>query len=225
MRQIILEESWKRKLLVEFKKDYMKVLSEYLRSEKQKKKKIFPPSHQIFRAFDLTSFDNVRVVILGQDPYHGFGQAHGLSFSVDRATRIPPSLENIFKELEFDLGINKPKHGNLEKWGHQGVLMLNSILTVEEGKPASHSKKGWEQFTDEVLNVLNHYKRHVVYILWGQKAQEKCKFLDKNKNLIIATPHPSPFSARSGFFGSKPFSRTNQYLKKHEIQPIDWNIS
>ena len=224
IRQITLETSWKKELMVELGKDYMKSLFEYLRAEKKINKIIYPRSREIFRALDLTPFDNVRAVILGQDPYHGDGQAHGLSFSVQHGTSIPPSLKNIFKELKSDLGITEPSHGNLENWSRQGVLLLNSILTVEQGKPASHSKKGWESFTDEVVRKLNSRKQNIVYILWGKKAQEKCKFLDTQQNCVISSPHPSPFSARTGFFGSQPFSKTNQYLKKHKIKQIDWAV-
>ena len=222
IRQITLEASWKKELMVELGKDYMKSLFEYLRAEKKINKIIYPRSQEIFRALDLTPFDNVRAVILGQDPYHGDSQAHGLSFSVQHGTPIPPSLKNIFKELKSDLRMTEPSHGNLENWSRQGVLLLNSILTVEKGKPASHSKKGWERFTDEVVRKLNSRKQNIVYILWGKKAQEKCKFLDTEQNCVISSPHPSPFSAKTGFFGSQPFSKTNQYLKKHNIKQIDW---
>ena len=176
MKKIILENSWKEKLLEEFNKDYMRSLSVFLRSEKLKNKIIFPPGNKIFNAFNLTKFEDVKVVILGQDPYHGHNQAHGLSFSVEEGIRPPPSLKNIFKELESDMGIKQPEHGNLERWCSEGVLLLNSILTVEKSKPASHANMGWEQFTDKILSILNELKRNIVFILWGKKAQEKGHF-------------------------------------------------
>ncbi len=224
MRKIKLEETWKQKLMEEFSKDYMKSLSSFLRSERDNKKIIFPAGNKIFNTFALTKFEEVKVVILGQDPYHGEGQAHGLSFSVGEGVKPPPSLENIFKELKSDLGIEKPNHGNLQKWGEQGVLLLNSILTVEKGKPGSHSGKGWETFTDAVLFKLSSLKKNIVFILWGKKAQDKGHFLNRDEHFIIKSPHPSPFSASRGFLGSRPFSQTNNYLKKHKIDPIDWNI-
>ena len=225
MKKIILENSWKEKLLEEFNKDYMRSLSEFLRSEKLKNKIIFPPGNKIFNAFNLTKFEDVKVVILGQDPYHGQNQAHGLSFSVEEGIRPPPSLKNIFKELESDMGIKQPEHGNLERWCNEGVLLLNSILTVEKSKPASHSNMGWEQFTDKTLSILNDLKRNVVFILWGKKAQEKGHFLDKNRHLILKSAHPSPYSANNGFLGSKPFSKTNHYLNTNNIKEIDWDLN
>ena len=167
-------------------------------------------------------FENVRVIILGQDPYHGHGQAHGLSFSVKKGTMIPPSLKNIFIELKNDLGMDNPLHGNLEKWSSNGVLLLNAILTVEKGKPGSHANKGWEIFTDKILSQLNRLRNNLVFILWGKKAKEKIKFIDCKKHLILSSPHPSPFSANSGFFGSKPFSKTNLYLQKNGCKLINW---
>ena len=225
MKKIILENSWKEKLLEEFNKDYMRSLSEFLRSEKLKNKIIFPPGNKIFNAFNLTKFEDVKVVILGQDPYHGHNQAHGLSFSVEEGIRPPPSLKNIFKELESDMYIKQPEHGNLERWCSEGVLLLNSILTVEKSKPASHSNMGWEQFTDKILSILNDLKRNVVFILWGKKAQEKGHFLDKNRHLILKSAHPSPYSANNGFLGSKPFSKTNHYLNSNNIKEIDWDLN
>ena len=225
MKKIILENSWKEKLLEEFNKDYMRSLSVFLRSEKLKNKIIFPPGNKIFNAFNLTKFEDVKVVILGQDPYHGHNQAHGLSFSVEEGIRPPPSLKNIFKELESDIGIKQPEHGNLEKWCSEGVLLLNSILTVEKSKPASHVNMGWEQFTDKILSILNDLKRNVVFILWGKKAQEKGHFLDKSHHLILKSAHPSPYSANNGFLGSKPFSKTNHYLKSNNIKEIDWDLN
>jgi len=225
MKKIILENSWKEKLLEEFNKDYMRSLSVFLRSEKLKNKIIFPPGNKIFNAFNLTKFEDVKVVILGQDPYHGHNQAHGLSFSVEEGIRPPPSLKNIFKELESDMGIKQPEHGNLERWCSEGVLLLNSILTVEKSKPASHANMGWERFTDKILSILNDLKRDVVFILWGKKAQEKGHFLDKNRHLILKSAHPSPYSANNGFLGSKPFSKTNHYLNTNNIKEIDWDLN
>ena len=225
MKKIILENSWKEKLLEELNKDYMRSLSKFLRSEKSKNKIIFPPGNKIFNAFNLTKFEDVKVVILGQDPYHGHNQAHGLSFSVEEGIRPPPSLKNIFKELESDMGIKQPEHGNLERWCSEGVLLLNSILTVEKSKPASHANMGWEQFTDKILSILNDLKRNVVFILWGKKAQEKGHFLDKNRHLILKSAHPSPYSANNGFLGSKPFSKTNHYLNSNNIKEIDWDLN
>ena len=225
MRQIYLEESWKTRLAEEFEADYMQSLSQFLREQKLQKKTIYPPGNKIFNAFQLTKFEELKVVILGQDPYHGIGQAHGLSFSVEQGIKPPPSLKNIFKELEYDLGLKQPEHGNLEKWAHQGVLLLNSILTVERGNPGSHAKKGWEIFTDQVLKNITLHRKNIVFILWGQKAQDKCHFIDANENLVIKSSHPSPYSAHAGFLGSKPFSRANNYLQDLGIDPIDWDLS
>jgi len=225
MKKINLDDSWKKILLDEFNKDYMQLLSEFLKSEKSKNKIIFPPGNKIFNALNLTKFSNVKTVILGQDPYHGYNQAHGLSFSVEKGIRPPPSLKNIFKELESDLGIKQPDHGNLERWCHQGVLLLNSILTVEKGKPASHANIGWERFTDEILLAVNNLKKNVVFILWGKKAQEKGHFINTEDHFVIESTHPSPYSANNGFFGSKPFSKTNTYLKKNNIQEINWDLA
>ena len=224
MKSIKLEATWKEKLLDEFSKDYMKSLSNFLREEQERKKILFPLGSKIFNAFSLTKFEDVKVVILGQDPYHGEGQAHGLSFSVEKGVPPPPSLENIFKELKSDLGIEKPSHGNLQSWGEQGVLLLNSILTVEKGRPGSHAGKGWETFTDTVLFKLNCLRRNIVFILWGKKAQDKGDFINTDKHFIVKSSHPSPFSANRGFLGSRPFSRANSYLKKNNIDPIDWSI-
>ena len=220
-----MEESWKAFLISEFEKDYMQSLSHFLREQKLHKKIIYPPGNKIFNAFQLTKFEKLKVVILGQDPYHGIGQAHGLSFSVEQGIKPPPSLNNIFKELESDLGLKRPDHGNLEKWAQQGVLLLNSILTVEKGSPGSHTKRGWEIFTDEVLNTITSLRKNTVFILWGQKAQDKCHFIDSTENLVIKSSHPSPYSAHGGFLGSKPFSRTNNYLKDHGYDPIDWDLN
>lgn len=225
MGKIELESSWKEKLIDEFNKEYMHSLRDFLKKEKTERKVIFPPGRKIFSALNLTSFKNVKVVILGQDPYHGSNQAHGLSFSVEHGIRPPPSLNNIFKELASDLNIEKPNHGNLEEWGKQGVLLLNSILTVEKSKPGSHANRGWEVFTDKILFLLNSSKNNLVFILWGKKAQEKGHFIDSDRHMIIKSTHPSPYSANNGFLGSKPFSKTNSYLKKHRIKEINWNLS
>lgn len=225
MGKIELESSWKEKLIDEFNKEYMHSLRDFLKKEKSERKIIFPPGRKIFSALNLTSFQNVKAVILGQDPYHGYNQAHGLSFSVEYGIKTPPSLNNIFKELASDLNIEKPNHGNLEKWSKQGVLLLNSILTVEKSKPGSHANRGWEVFTDRILFLLNSSKNNLVFILWGKKAQEKGHFIDSDRHMIIKSTHPSPYSANNGFLGSKPFSKTNSYLKKHRIKEINWNLS
>ena len=200
----------------------MNQLSVFLRKEKTLGKTIFPPGSLIFRAFELTPFEQVKVVILGQDPYHGSGQANGLSFSVSKNITIPPSLKNIYAELEDDLGIKPRSDGCLENWAKQGVLLLNSCLTVEQGKPASHQNLGWEKFTDAVLKALTENKSHLVYILWGRYAQNKASLVNSRSNKIIMTSHPSPYSANAGFFGSKPFSATNLYLEQFGADPILW---
>jgi uracil-DNA glycosylase len=187
-------------------------------------KEHYPPTRDIFKALELTPFDKVKAVILGQDPYHNENQANGLAFSVYRGIKIPPSLRNIYKELNNDLGLPIPKHGDLSKWALQGVLLLNSILTVEPHKPASHRGIGWEEYTDEIIKEINDKKENIVFILWGNYAQAKGKHIDKSKHLIIKSPHPSPFSARNGFFGSKPFSKCNTYLKQNDIEEIDWEL-
>jgi uracil-DNA glycosylase len=184
----------------------------------------YPKNKDIFKALELTSFENIKAVIIGQDPYHGENQANGLAFSVNKDVKIPPSLKNIYKELKDDLGYKIPTHGDLSKWAKQGVLLLNSILTVEPHKPASHRKIGWEEYTDEIIKKINDEKENVVFILWGNYAQEKGKYIDEDKHLVIKSPHPSPFSARKGFFASKPFSRCNIYLKENNIEEVDWEI-
>ena len=224
MREVRIDDSWKRKLQREFLSDNMKSLSQFLRNEKANGKQIYPKGNNIFLAFNLTPFDKVKVIILGQDPYHGSGQAHGLSFSVSLKTPTPPSLKNIYKEMGMDLGLPEPDHGNLESWARQGVLMLNSCLTVEHGKAGSHANKGWEQFTDSVIGNLNVSRKNLVFILWGHKAQQKGAHIDPNRHLILKSAHPSPLSAFDGFFGSRPFSKTNDYLLRHNIEPIDWKI-
>ncbi len=224
MKRVRIDNSWEKPLQREFDSKYMKELGDFLRSEKTKGKKIFPLGGQIFNSFNLTKFDEVKAVIIGQDPYHGEGQAHGLSFSVQRGTSIPPSLRNIFLELENDLNISMSGQGNLEKWSKQGVLLLNSCLTVEKNRPGSHQGIGWEKFTDSVLCCINDLKKNVVFILWGKKAKEKEELIDKQIHLVISSSHPSPFSAHYGFFGSKPFSKTNAYLIEKGLTPIDWTL-
>ena len=189
-----------------------------------KTKTIYPPKDYIFNALKLTPYKNVKVVIVGQDPYHGEGEAHGLSFSVQKGIKIPPSLQNIYKELYDDLGIEPNEYGDLTKWAKEGVLLLNAVLTVEKNSPASHKNIGWEKLTDYIIKVLNEKCEPVVFILWGNFAKEKVKYITNKNHLIITSPHPSPFSARSGFFGSKPFSKTNKFLEKNKIQPIDWKL-
>ncbi len=220
-----MEPGWKNALQSEFEKPYMAALKSFLLGEKARGSQVYPPGNQIFAAFNLTPFDKVKVVILGQDPYHGAGQAHGLSFSVPDGVRPPPSLQNIFKEIQNDLGIQiSLTKGDLSKWASQGVLLLNAILTVQANQAASHQEKGWEQFTDQVIKILSEKKDGLVFILWGKFAQSKESLIDGSRHLIIKSAHPSPFSAFSGFFGSKPFSKTNEYLIKHGRDPIDWNV-
>lgn len=224
MADIKLEQSWKKRLLPEFQEDYMLSLKAFLEKEKKQKKQIFPNGNDYFAAMNLTPFDKVKVVILGQDPYHGAGQAHGLCFSVQKGVRFPPSLQNIFKELKSDLGIEIPQHGCLTTWAEQGVLLLNSVLTVEEGKAASHQGQGWERFTDRIIEHLNQEKENIVFVLWGSYAQKKGAFIDRNKHYVIESPHPSPLSAHRGFFGTKPFSKINDYLQSHGQKQINWQI-
>jgi uracil-DNA glycosylase len=221
---IKLEETWKFALETEFEDPYMADLKSFLVSEKKAGKLIFPKGSEYFRALDLTPLDEVKVVILGQDPYHGEGQAHGLCFSVRPGVRIPPSLVNIYKEMEADLGIAPAKHGFLEHWAEQGVLLLNSVLTVEEGKAAAHQGKGWERFTDAVIRTVNEECDGVVFILWGAYAQKKAAFVDEERHLVIKSAHPSPLSAHNGFLGSKPFSKANGYLQSIGKDPVDWEL-
>ena len=218
-----LEESWKQRLSGEFEKDYMKKLREFLVKEYKNGRKIFPRGDQYFAAMNRVPFEKVKVVILGQDPYHGAGQAHGLSFSVPPGVPAPPSLVNIFKELESDLGLKRPAGGCLESWADQGVLLLNAVLTVEEGKAASHQGKGWETFTDQVIHRLAEERENLVFVLWGSYAQKKGAFIDRRRHLVIESPHPSPLSAHRGFLGSKPFSKINKYLESQGLDPINWD--
>ncbi len=216
-----IEPSWKTKLHGEFEKEYFLNLTEFVREE-YRKNTIYPPGNMIFNAFNLCPFENVKAVIIGQDPYHGPGQAHGLCFSVRNNVDFPPSLINIFKEIENDLGIKKPVNGNLERWAAQGVLLLNATLTVRAHQAGSHQKKGWEQFTDTVISVLNNEKRHLVFFLWGAYAQKKGESIDRSKHLVLESVHPSPLSASRGFFGNKFFSSCNEYLKSNGIEPVNW---
>ncbi|MEK7624116.1 MAG: uracil-DNA glycosylase [Patescibacteria group bacterium] len=217
-----LEESWKNALSDEFGAEYMKELKKKIVEEMEQGIVLYPPVKQIFNAFNLTSFDKTKVVILGQDPYHGRGQAHGLSFSVPDGVKPPPSLLNIFKEIENDLGVKMPKIGNLEGWGRQGVLLLNAILTVRANIPASHRNIGWEKLTDAAIKALSEKREHIVFLLWGKFAQEKEKLINTEKHFVLKSAHPSPFSADAGFFGGKHFSKANEYLSKTGQTPIDW---
>jgi len=219
----MIGNNWDKLLEDEYKKEYFVNMIEYLKKE-YKEKTIYPKQNEIFNAFRYTSYDDVKVVIIGQDPYHGPKQAEGLSFSVSNDVLKPPSLQNIFKELESDLGIPFPKHNSLIPWAREGVLLLNAVLTVEEHKPASHSKIGWEMFTDHVIEVLNKREKPIVFILWGAFARSKKALITNPNHYIIESAHPSPFSARNGFFGSKPFSKTNEFLNKHNIKEINWKV-
>lgn len=219
----MLESSWQATIGEEFQHPYMQSLREFLRKEKDDKKIIYPKTVNVFQAFNLTPFDNVKVVILGQDPYHGPNQAHGLCFSVQEGVRLPPSLVNIYKELQSDLGIPPAKTGCLTHWAEQGVLLLNSVLTVEQGKAASHQGRGWEEFTDKVIHVLNE-RSGLVFMLWGAYAQRKGQFIDTKRHCVLKAPHPSPFSAHTGFLGCKHFSKANDYLVSQGKTPIDWHV-
>lgn len=216
-----MDTSWLVALEDEFKKPYMLNLRQFLIQEKSKNKIIFPPNEKTFSSFQLTSLNEVKLVIIGQDPYHGVGQANGLAFSVEKDTKIPPSLINIYKELGEDINLQPPNHGDLTFWAKQGVLLLNSVLTVVKGEPASHSDKGWEIFTDKVIEILNQ-KENLVFMLWGSYAQKKGSIIDTSKHCVLKAPHPSPLSAHRGFFGSKHFSKANQYLTKKGKTPIKW---
>lgn len=221
--EIKLESSWKEKLAGEFEKDYMLKLKKFLVSEHEAQKTIFPRGEEYFAALNHTPFDKVKVVIVGQDPYHGPGQAHGLCFSVREGVPLPPSLLNIYKELEADLGIPRSKNGSLISWADQGVLLLNSVLTVENGKAASHQGRGWEQFTDRIIALINEQRENVVFVLWGSYAQKKASFVDRKKHFVLESAHPSPLSAHRGFMGSKPFSKVNKYLHSKGIAEINWD--
>lgn len=220
MRDIKIESSWKNVLQPAFQSEYWESLSSFVRSEYQNKQ-VYPPGPKVFRAFDLCPFDKVKVVIVGQDPYHGKNQANGLCFAVNDGITLPPSLQNIYKEICSDLGVIPLPSGDLSRWAEQGVLMLNSVLTVIAGKPASHAGKGWELFTDIVISALNTEREHIVYMLWGKYAQNKGASIDRSKNLVLISGHPSPYSAHL-FHGNHHFSKCNKYLSEHSIEPIDW---
>jgi len=225
LNQVRLEDGWKYALAEFLLSDKMDQLKAFLKSELQANKVIYPPNSLIFNAFNTTPLDRVKVVILGQDPYHGPNQAHGLSFSVQKGVALPPSLRNIYHELSTDLGIVPAKHGDLTQWAEEGVLLLNSVLTVEAGQPTSHQKKGWEDFTDAAIDVLNEQREKIVFILWGAYAHKKGQRIDQNKHLVLKAAHPSPLAAnRGGFFGCKVFSKTNNYLKQNGIEPIKWQL-
>jgi uracil-DNA glycosylase len=218
-----IEESWKQELKDEFEKSYFSDLKEFLTEEKNKYT-VFPPGGLIFHAFRLTPFYDVRVVILGQDPYHGPGQAHGLCFSVPQGAAVPPSLVNIFKEIESDLGLPIPHSGNLEKWARQGVLLLNATLTVRANQPGSHQRKGWETFTNAVIQRISQKRAGIIFLLWGKFAQEKETLIDPNRHYILKAAHPSPFAAYNGFMGCRHFSKTNDILRRHGLAEIDWSV-
>jgi uracil-DNA glycosylase len=217
-----IEDSWKARLKEEFEKEYFNKLTEFVREE-YRISTVYPPASLIFNSFNLCPFDNTRAVIIGQDPYHGPGQAHGLCFSVRDGVDFPPSLNNIFKEIELDLKFKKPQSGNLERWARQGVLLLNATLTVRAHQAGSHQRKGWEQFTDAVISSINGEKENIVFFLWGAYAQKKGETIDRSRHLVLESVHPSPLSASRGFFGNSHFSKCNEYLKNHGIPPVDWH--
>lgn len=222
--EVAIEAGWKQSLKAEFKKDYFQQLATHLKMEKMAGKTIYPPGSLIFNAFDKTPFDKVKLVILGQDPYHNPGQAHGLSFSVPDGVAPPPSLLNIYKEIATDTGLILPKQGNLTAWAERGVLLLNAVLTVRKNEPGSHAKLGWMDFTNAVIKHISEEKNHIVFLLWGRFAQEKQELIDETRHLVLKAAHPSPFSANNGFFGCRHFSRANEYLVKNGIDPIDWSL-
>ena len=219
-----IESSWKEVLKTEFNKPYFQQIVQHIKTERSQKKTIYPAGQDIFNAFNTTPFDKVKVVIIGQDPYHGPGQAHGLCFSVKEGIAPPPSLINIYKELQDDIGIAIPNHGNLTHWAEQGVFLLNASLTVRAGEPMSHSKIGWAAFTDTVIRTLSERRENLVFILWGKFAQEKRILIDESKHLVLRSAHPSPLSAHAGFFGCRHFSKANEYLVSKGIDPIDWSL-
>ncbi len=223
-REIHLESSWKSRLEPEFKQSYMTELRAFLLSRKRERALIYPPGPSIFNALDSTPFERVKVVILGQDPYHGPGQAHGLCFSVRLGVPTPPSLINIFREIETDLDIQAPDHGNLQAWAGQGVLLLNAVLTVEKGRAGAHQGKGWERFTDQVVRLLNAEREGLVFMLWGSYALKKGAVIDRERHLVLSAPHPSPLSAHRGFFGCQHFSRANHYLEERGLEPVNWKL-
>ena len=219
-----IDSSWKDVLKTEFEKPYFLETVTFLRMEKSAGKVIYPPGSLLFNAFNTTPFDSVKVVLLGQDPYHGPGQAHGLCFSVPEGITPPPSLVNVFKELHNDSGVPFPRHGNLTRWAQQGVLLLNASLSVRANEPMSHSKIGWAHFTDSVISKVSELKRNVVFLLWGKFAQEKQALIDETKHLVLKAAHPSPYSANNGFLGCRHFSKTNNYLVQNGIDPVDWSL-
>lgn len=219
-----IEESWKAALHDEFSRDYFQQIVSFLKQAKQEGHTIYPPGPLIFNAFNQTPFEAVKVVILGQDPYHNPGQAMGLSFSVPKGIRMPPSLRNIYKEIEDSLGIPAAQHGDLTHWAQQGVLLLNAMLTVERNQPGSHQKIGWQNFTDAAIHTLSKEREHLVFLLWGNFARKKKELIDTEKHLVLESPHPSPFSADRGFFGNNHFKKANEYLRAHDQEPIDWTV-
>ncbi len=224
--EVKIAPGWKLALKEEFAKPYFKELVELLKNEKESHQIVYPAGQNLFNAFNLTDFDKVKVIILGQDPYHGAGQAHGLSFSVPPRTALPPSLRNIYKEIESDIGVKMPRnYGDLTSWAQQGVLLLNATLTVRANEPNSHAGIGWQKFTDAVVRLLNDKTEHLVFLLWGNFAKQKGEFIDNKKHLVLKAPHPSPFSADKGFFGCKHFSLTNEYLMRNGKTPINWMIN
>lgn len=224
MKKIQLHESWLSRLEDQFQLPYMHSLREFLLTRKKHQAVTYPPGAQIFNALNTTPFEQVRVVILGQDPYHGPGQAHGLCFSVQPGVRVPPSLANIYRELQADLGLAPPAHGYLQTWAEQGVLLLNAVLTVERGQAGSHQGKGWETFTDAIVELLNDEREGLVFLLWGSYALKKGAVIDRKKHLVLTAPHPSPLSAYRGFLGCRHFSLANEYIQEHKHPPIDWSL-
>ena len=225
LSEIGLEASWRKRLQVDFDAEYMLELRDFLREQKLLGKTVYPSKDEIFAALNATPFDAVKVVILGQDPYHGPGQAHGLCFSVRPDGPVPPSLRNIYKELAADVNFLPPKHGCLNEWAQQGVLLLNSVLTVEGNLAGSHKNKGWEKFTDSIVSHLNDKAENIVFILWGNYAQKKGAMIDRARHLVLESPHPSPLSASRGFYGNHHFSKSNEYLRAHDVAAIDWQLS
>lgn len=223
-RDIGLDASWRGHLEAEFREPYMQALRAFLLDEKRAGKTLFPPGELIFNALNSTPFEAVRVVILGQDPYHGPGQAHGLCFSVQPGVAVPPSLQNIFRELHSDLGLDVPQHGCLQSWAEQGVLLLNAVLTVEQGRAGAHQGKGWERFTDRVVECLNADREGLVFMLWGSYAQKKGQIIDRDRHLVLSSPHPSPLSAHRGFLGNRHFSQANAWLEEKDLGAIDWRL-
>ncbi|MFP5431149.1 MAG: uracil-DNA glycosylase [Gammaproteobacteria bacterium] len=225
LSRVRIDPEWKHALESEFLASYMHDLRLFLASEREQGKEVFPPGPEMFSAFNMTPLSKVKVVILGQDPYHGPRQAHGLCFSVRRGVQLPPSLVNIYKEIQSDLGIAPPRHGELTQWAEQGVLLLNSVLSVQAGLAASHQGRGWETFTDAVIRVLNEEREHLVFLLWGNYAQRKGRFIDAGRHLVLKAAHPSPLSAnRGGWFGCRHFSQANRYLEAHGVAPIEWSL-